>query len=121
MQDLTTADMAHFVETKLEGNRGFLELKSIFPSEASHLIGDIVKKADGVFLWVSLVVRSLLEALTEGDGLSDLQTTVDRLPSDIAQLYDAIWSRISTRNIAGSAKLLVLVRATTEPLSYLTL
>ena len=50
MQDLTTSDMDHFVGAKLEGNREFLELKTIFPPEAAHLIGDVVTKANGVFL-----------------------------------------------------------------------
>jgi hypothetical protein len=69
--------MAHFVGVKFEGNRGFLELKTIFPTETARLIRDIVRKSDGVFLWVSLVVKSLLEALTEGDGLVELQETID--------------------------------------------
>ncbi|PMD50078.1 uncharacterized protein K444DRAFT_622302 [Hyaloscypha bicolor E] len=121
MQELTTADMAHFVGVKFEGNRGFLELKTIFPTETARLVGDVVRKADGVFLWVSLVVKSLLEALTEGDGLVELQETVDQLPIDIAQLYDAILSRISSRNVTASSKLLVTFKTAVGPLSYLTL
>jgi hypothetical protein len=121
MQDLTAADMAHFVEAKLEGNRGFLELKKIYPIEATHLLSGVVTKAEGVFLWVSIVVRSLLEALSEGDVLSDLQAIVDQLPSDIAQLYDAIWARIGSRNIVASAKLLVTFKAAKGSLSYLML
>ena len=121
MQDLTSADMAHFVDAKLDGNRGFLELKRIFPTEATQLVTDVVAKSEGVFLWVSLVVRSLLEALTEGDGLSDLRTIVDQLPSDIALLYDAIWARIGGRNMVASAKLLTTFKASGEAPTYITL
>jgi hypothetical protein len=71
MQDLTNADMAYFVKVKLESNRGFLELRQIFPTEAEHLIYDVAKRANGVF-WISLVVKTLLESLTEGDGLREL-------------------------------------------------
>ena len=121
MQDLTSADMAHFVDAKLDGNRGFLELKRIFPTEATQIVTDVVAKAEGVFLWVSIVVRSLLEALTEGDGLSDLRTIVDQLPSDIALLYDAIWARIGGRNMVASAKLLTTFKAVQGALNYITL
>jgi hypothetical protein len=121
MQNLTSADMAHFVEAKLEGNRGFLELKRIFPTKATQLVTDVVTKAEGVFLWVSIVVRSLLTALTEGDGLSDLRTIVDQLPSDIALLYDAIWARIGGRNMVASAKLLTTFKAVQGTLNYITL
>jgi hypothetical protein len=71
MQDLTNADMAYFVKVKLESNRGFLELRQIFPTEAEHLIYAVAKRANGVF-WISLVVKALLESLTEGDGLREL-------------------------------------------------
>jgi hypothetical protein len=121
MQDLTATDMAHFVDAKLEGNRGFLELKRIFPTEATQLVTDVVAKAEGVFLWVSIVVRSLLAALTEGDGLSDLRTIVDQLPSDIALLYDAIWARIGGHNMVASAKLLTTFNAAQGTPSYITL
>ena len=121
MQDLTTADLAYFVRAKLEGNRGFLELRQIFPAEATRLIDDVAKRANGVFLWIALVVKALLEALTEGDGLPELQATVDRLPSDIAHLYDAIWSSISSRNILTSTKLLVTFKAANGPVDCLTL
>lgn len=121
MQDLTNADMAHFVQAKLEGNTGFVELKKIFPIEATYLISDIVSKANGVFLWVSLEVMSLLEALTEGDRLSELQATIKQLPSDIADLYDAIWSRIKPRNVSASSKLLVTFKAAQGRLSQLDL
>jgi hypothetical protein len=121
MQDLTATDMAHFVDAKLEGNRGFLNLKRIFPTEATQLVTDVVAKAEGVFLWVSIVVRSLLAALTEGDGLSDLRTIVDQLPSDIALLYDAIWARIGGHNMVASAKLLTTFKASQRIPSYITL
>ena len=121
MQDLTTADMVYFIGVKFESNRAYLELKKVFPTALAHLLDDVVKKADGVFLWLSLVVKALLEALTEGDGLPELQETVDQLPSDIAQLYDTIWSRISLRNISASSKLLVTYRTASWSHNYLTL
>jgi hypothetical protein len=121
MQDLTAADMALFVEGKLEGNRGFSELKKIFPTEATQLVKNVVTKAEGIFLWVSIVVQSLLAALTEGDGLSDLCTIVDQLPSDIALLYDAIWTQIGSRNMVASAKLLAIFKVAQWSLDYITL
>ncbi|KAK3372588.1 hypothetical protein B0H63DRAFT_551307 [Podospora didyma] len=121
MQDLTADDMTHFVRAKLAGNPGFQELRSIFPEDSSRLVDEIVKKSNGVFLWVSIVVKSLLEALTEGDGLPELQSTLNSLPSSIAQLYDAIWSTVSNRNKSKSAELLVTFKAAHGVLDYVTL
>ncbi|KAK0612574.1 hypothetical protein B0T17DRAFT_511756 [Bombardia bombarda] len=74
------------------------------------VVENTVKKPSCVFLWVSLVVRSLMEALIDGDGLFDLQAIIDRLPSDI-----------SSRNISASSELLAIFRAAKTRLDSLTL
>jgi hypothetical protein len=43
------------------------------PTIVSDLISDIVLKAHGVFLWIDLVVKSLLNGLQDRNQLSDLQ------------------------------------------------
>lgn len=121
MQDLTYQDITCYVGAKFNNSRGFTELKEIFPVEASALLSDIVKKAQGVFLWLSLVVKDLLECLTEGDGLPEMREVLDALPSDIDQLYSAIWASIKHRKVSGSAQLMALLRAAARPLDYLTL
>ncbi len=121
MQNITTPDISRFVKLEMENNPGFLELRRINPDEASQLLIDIVKKSDGVFLWVSLVVKTLLAACTEGDGLQDLRLALESLPGGIAELYDAIWSRINPSKISESSQLLMLLHSTHEPLHYLTL
>jgi len=67
------------------------------------------------------MVKSLLAALTEGDGLAELQATINALPGDIAQLYDTIWASIKSQNASKSAELLALFKASQPPLEYLTL
>ncbi|KAK0616675.1 hypothetical protein B0T14DRAFT_250916 [Immersiella caudata] len=121
MQDVNTADIKHVVKAKLEENQGFVDLRRIFAAETSRLIDEVVRKSSGVFLWVSIVVKSLLASLTEGDGLSELQATIDELPGDIAQLYDAIWASIKAQNVSKSAELLAIFKASQPPLDYLTL
>lgn len=42
------------------------------PQRTPALVGDIVAKADGAFLWIKLVVQSLMIGLGNGDGITDL-------------------------------------------------
>lgn len=77
LQDLTHADIEHFVSAKLNAHPGFLEIQQREPKYAPRLISEIAGKASGVFLWVDLVLRSLLEGLTHGDSISVLQRRVD--------------------------------------------
>jgi energy-coupling factor transporter ATP-binding protein EcfA2 len=121
MEQLTDKDIEFFTRKRFELNRGFKLLKNVFPNEADMLLQDIVRKAQGVFLWVSLVVRALLEGVTEGDRMSDLQQIVKEVPSDISKLYDHIWANIRPRNIANSSELFQLFQSAIGPLDCITL
>ncbi|KAH6632215.1 hypothetical protein F5144DRAFT_245063 [Chaetomium tenue] len=120
MQDLNMVDITHLVRTKLEANAGFSELQSLFPTEAAHLIDEVARKSNGVILWVGLVVKSLLVALSEGDGLAELQVIIDGLPSRLSDLYDAIWASIRPTNVTKSAEMLAIFKASQRPLDCLT-
>ena len=56
-------------------------------SRAESLTNGTLDKAAGVFLWVVLVVQSLLSGLSEGERLSDLQSRLDALPPDLEDLF----------------------------------
>lgn len=87
LENLTRDDITLYTRDHFETSEGFRELQVIHPTEADKLLNDIVQKAQGVFLWVSVVVRSLLDNLREGDKLTELQKTLDNLPDDLANLF----------------------------------
>lgn len=120
MQDLTSQDLALFVDDRLSGNRAFAELTKIHPRETQILLSDIAGKANGVFLWLSLVVKTFVERLSEGDGLQELRQVLDALPDKIESLYGFIWASIKSQNHSSSAQVLSLTRAALGPLEYLT-
>lgn len=62
----------------------------------SELTEEIVTKSMGVFLWVHLVVASLLQGLRDGDTTSELATRLRDLPSDLEMLYVHMLDRIPT-------------------------
>lgn len=63
------------------------KLQSVDPGNAAELIADIVLKAEGVFLWVNLVIKSLLNGLQDRNTLSDLQRRVDLSSSRLRDLH----------------------------------
>jgi hypothetical protein len=69
LQDLTTHDIQQYVEDKLNGHVRMAKLRRKNPQSAEELIYEIVSKATGVFLWVKLVVTSLLDGLTNRDRI----------------------------------------------------
>jgi hypothetical protein len=87
LQDLTRNDIRIYIKDNLEGNSHFQQLKYQDLVSSEDLVKQIVEKAQGVFLWVYLVVRSLLRGLTNGDDMPDLQRRLDKLPGHLETYF----------------------------------
>jgi hypothetical protein len=109
LEDLTAPDMVLFVGEKLRANNMFIGLEVLQPLEAKHLIIEVTEKASGVFLWVRLVVSSLLEGLRDGDTITDLEERMHQLPSDLEDLFSKILNRLDILYFKQASKLFQLV------------
>jgi hypothetical protein len=58
------------------------------------LIGLLVSKAAGVFLWVRLALHDILRGLAKHDTFNELLLRVSRLPADIERLYEDMLQRL---------------------------
>jgi hypothetical protein len=87
LQDLTFHDVKIYVDDTLAENKMMKVLSISEPIQAPQLVHEIVSKADGVFLWVMLVVRSLLSGLRNKDRIADLQRRLKLIPTEISALY----------------------------------
>lgn len=85
------------------------------PSNASELIRIITKKACGVFLWVVLVVDSLIKGLTDGDRVKDLEARLDEVPEELEGLFRKMLHGLEGRYFQDAARLFQIHRATRWP------
>ena len=91
LQDLTFDDMGRFVCDSLQVKENIKHLFYEDPGKGNKLIKDLVTRANGVFLWATLVVRSLLIDLSETcNRISDLTEALHCLPTDLDQLFQHI-------------------------------
>lgn len=90
VEDLTYHDIKSFDTSNFQSDANFSRLKTREPQFAGELVDEIVWKASGVFLWVQLVVSSLLDGMRSEDRVADLRRRLDSLPPDIEDLYDKI-------------------------------
>jgi hypothetical protein len=67
LQDLTYRNIEYFVRHKMHCSSTFEALSTREPEAASALIENVVQKADGVFLWVKIVVKSLINGMRNRD------------------------------------------------------
>jgi len=114
MQELTKRDIQRFVHAQFGENPAFTELREVFTTEADQLLKDVVEKAEGVFLWVNLVARSLLSALTDTPSIPHLQKILAETPGDIMGLYDSIWRCIPPGKRTSASKIFQLFRVQTR-------
>jgi hypothetical protein len=121
LEDLTRPDIHIFATEQLGDNVYFRDLQRVKPKEAQGLISNITDKASGVFLWVRLVVVSLLTGLRDGDTLPDLEDRLMALPSDLEALFKRILDKLETIYFKQAAKLFQLCLAALLPPSLITL
>ena len=86
MEDLTSDDIAAYARDTLESDERFMILTK-GDDEAEGLINEVIERANGVFLWVHLVVIQLRKLLADGDGLEDIQSKLGKFPSDLDDYF----------------------------------
>lgn len=111
LQDLTRDDILHYADSKLRNHRYMAELSRKHGLEVTKLIEEIVRKAKGVFLWVALVVKSLLRGLGDYNRISDLKRRIHYLPEDLEELYEYILLSVDPFYHEQTSRLFQIVRA----------
>lgn len=120
LQDLTNGDIKIFVNDVLGQNKRYKVLSLEEPILAPKLVAEIVQKAQGVFLWVALVVSPLLNGLGNFDSITDLHRRLRLLPSDLQALYEhMLTKRIEHFYLPQSSKIFRILRAGLQPVSTL--
>ena len=121
LHHLTQNDIQSYVQDKLNDNLLARRLTEEQPSETGDLVGEVVERASGVFLWVKIVVKSLLESLRNRDTASDLRERLKVLPTDIEDLYDNMLKQVDSFYHPQASRLLQIVLKAGESLSAIQL
>lgn len=115
LQNLTYPDIKHYVDSTMSKNPGFARLRKHETECANHLVEGVVSKASGVFLWVTLAVKSLLSGLQSGDRVSDLQRRLDSLPPDLEDLYKKILDSVEPFYVGHTHQLFQIFQSALRP------
>ena len=119
LEDLTSIDIRHYVHSKLEDHSGFLSLQQIEPVRASELMETVTTKAAGVFLWVYLVTESLLQGVSDGERLSELQNRLNDLPEDLEGLFLRMLNSLEPSRLARGSQYFYFLRCHIPEVSIL--
>jgi hypothetical protein len=119
LENLTHTDIKHFVTSRMTASPGFRVLQELNAEVSMELIKNVCRKSSGVFLWVTLVTQSLLDGLSEGERLFELQQRLDSLPDDLEKLFERILDRLGGKHFERAAQFFQMIRASLLPLSLL--
>jgi hypothetical protein len=97
----------------LTGRQMFEKDKTFARPEVQECYIDLVEQvaaaSDGVFLWATLAIRSLLSAIGGYDPIHSLREHLKGIPRDFNKLYQKIFMSIDPVDRAKAFKLLLLV------------
>lgn len=120
LQDFTKADIERYVIDELEKDARFQKLIKV-DSRYHQLVNEIVERAQGVFLWVFLVVRSLLRGLTDDNDMATLQRRLEHLPPDLERYFRQMLDTIEDIYQEQTAQLFQIAAHAIQPLSTVAL
>ncbi|KAI4865845.1 hypothetical protein F4820DRAFT_276599 [Hypoxylon rubiginosum] len=106
LQDLTKADIASYVDAEVGFHPYMDTLRHMDPINAPKIVEGLVSKASGVFLWIVLACRSVLEGFASCDYVPDLLRRVDELPPELEDLFGHMLRKVDPRYQGRCAKLI---------------
>lgn len=94
LHELTRSDIQRVVRDRLREPEcaALLQEARCNPDDLEESITD---KADGVFLWVSTILRQIEEGIINGDQMSDLEHKIDSLPTDLEYMFQHLFDSIA--------------------------
>lgn len=121
LEDLTQQDIKSYVQDTLGGNKLFCQMTEGKDSARCRELEDaIVRRAQGVFLWVFLVVRSLMQGLTNADRITDLERRLQSLPSDLEAYFRHMLQNIEEFYVQQTVQTFHIALQAVEPLNLMT-
>jgi len=114
LQDLTFRDIEIYVRDKLQGSQAFMKLADRDPQLLESLKVEILEKAQGVFLWVKVVIEQLLRGANNRDSIAQLWTRLRSFPGELYPLYNTILTQIEPVYLEWASKTFQIMRRTRQ-------
>ncbi|MCJ1308474.1 hypothetical protein MMC25_002127 [Agyrium rufum] len=119
LQDLTLTDMQQYIRDAIKSNQITHSLSQDQPKESSAFPLEVVERANGVFLWVTLVMKSILARSQFGDDMAALRDRLQAYPSDIDDLFDHLLFQMQPlASVKEASRVFQLIRAREEVCNF---
>lgn len=93
VEDLTSDDIIQYVTDKFNEEEQYRELSKA-NSEYADVVQQVATHAKGVFLWVILVVRNLVEGFRNKDAVRLIRDRLEKFPKDLQKFFEHMLNSI---------------------------
>ncbi|KAM7201224.1 hypothetical protein V8F20_004970, partial [Naviculisporaceae sp. PSN 640] len=95
LQDLTASDMTVLAQRALYWDSFFARLEKAEPAQCRYLVDEFVYRAEGMFLWLKLVLPKVKRALMHRSSLNKLRSILlDTIPSELKDFFSEMQASI---------------------------
>lgn len=94
IHNFTTDDIRIYASALLEEPLQSLDLPAAYQSGSQQLVNEIIERANGVFVWVRVVVDSMRRHITDGTSIEVLRKKILEYPKELKDLYEFTVKRI---------------------------
>ena len=116
LENFTKGDIERFVKDILEKDETFTAAEQR-DRRYGQFVQDVINRAQGVFLWVELVVNRLLKGLGEKNRLDDLRKKLKTMPPTLEEYFQRIFDKIDVSDWTESAQVFLTTAHAVQPLS----
>lgn len=109
MEHLTSNDIKEYIQDTV-GSHAYMEVLTASGEQSPNMITNkLIEKASGVFLWVILACRSVLDGFAAHDTVEELCRRVDDLPPELEDLFVHMLNSVDRRYHEQMAKTLKIL------------
>ena len=116
----TVEDISLVIHSKMSQNSRMSRYMQAENTEDRLLTKELGKKisskAEGIFLWVILVLDELLDEFTEGETIRGLMEKLDRLPPKLEDFYQHTLNRLPSKYFNENMLIFEVLRCAIKPL-----
>ncbi|CZR36091.1 uncharacterized protein FPRO_03649 [Fusarium proliferatum ET1] len=109
LQDLTKRDVATYIQDTVASHPYMRSLSHQSQYQVDRITQKLVQKASGVFLWVILSCRAVVEGCDDFCTITELEARVDELPKELEDLIEHMLENIDPRWKQDAMRLIHLI------------
>lgn len=117
LHELTRRDMYKFVSDQFRHDERYTAIEDDISQEID-LLGSLVDRSDGVFLWVRLVTVELLTGMGNDCSVRQLFKRLDSIPNDLGNMFQQMLKSIDSSEQQRAAEMFLTMTTVQDPWNW---